>query len=105
MFCFFSFVYSTINVATLSGEYLNSKVGATFIYPYEGDQPARMDVKFIINGKEYGTTTDKNGYASVDADLPVGTHTITIVTIITVHIINIFFMIKRLVNLPFLSGF
>ena len=75
------FVYSTINVATLSGEYLNSKVGATFIYPYEGDQPARMDVKFIINGKEYGTTTDKNGYASVDADLPVGTHTITIVNL------------------------
>ncbi len=75
------FVYSTIDVITVSGEYLNTKIGANFIYPYGGAQPETLDVKFIINGKEYLTTTDRNGYASVDADLPVGTHTITTVNL------------------------
>jgi C1A family cysteine protease len=47
------FVYSTINVVTTSAEYLNSKVGAYFTYPHDDEQPASLDVKFIVNGKEY----------------------------------------------------
>ena len=75
------FIYSTIDVDTLSSEYLNSKVGASFIYPYSSEQPTSLDVKFIINENEYNATTDSNGFASVDVDLPVGTHTVTIVNL------------------------
>lgn len=74
-------VRSTINVVDFSGEYLNTKVGASFIDPYR-DEPTSLDVKFIINGKEYAATTDNNGYASVNADLPVGTHIITIINLV-----------------------
>ena len=45
-------VYSTIDMVDSGGEYLNSKVGANFIYPYYGDIPESMDVKFIIYDKE-----------------------------------------------------
>lgn len=75
------FIYSTINMATSNSEYMNSKVGASFIYPYSGEQPDTLNVKFIVNGKEYNATTDSKGYASVDVDLPVGTHTITTVNL------------------------
>ena len=75
------FVYSTIDMATYGGEYLNSKVGAYFTYPYSGDAPETLDVRFIVNGKEYNTTTDSKGYASVDVDLPVGTHTVTAINL------------------------
>lgn len=75
------FVYSTIDMVNLGGEYMNSKVGAYFTYPYGGAQPETLDVKFIINGTEYGTTTDSRGYASADVDLPVGVHTITAVNL------------------------
>lgn len=75
------FVNSTINMDAVSGEYLNSKLGATFSYPYNGEKPDTLDVKFIINGKEYNVTTDSRGYASVAVDLPVGTHTVTVVNL------------------------
>ena len=75
------FIYSTIKMESLNNEYLNSKVGATFSYPYGGVQPTSLDVKFIINEKEYNATTDSNGFASVDVDLPVGTHTVTAVNL------------------------
>lgn len=75
------FVYSTISMADSGGEYMNSKVGAYFTYPYSGAQPATLDVKFIINGTEYSATTDSSGYASVDVYLPVGVHTITTVNL------------------------
>lgn len=75
------FVYSTIKMTSLTGEYLNSKVGASFIYPYYGYIPDTLDVKVIIDGKEYNTTTDSDGFASVDVDLPVGSHSITTVNL------------------------
>ncbi len=77
------YVYSTINMVDFSGEYLNSKVGAKFIYPYYGDIPESMDVKFIIYDNEYNATTDKDGYASVNVDLPVGVHTVTTINLCT----------------------
>ena len=80
-------VYSTIKDVTSTSEYLNSKVGAYFLDSHSNGKPDSGDityavneqVKFIVNGKEYTATTDSNGYASVDVDLPVGTHTITTV--------------------------
>ncbi|WP_295610013.1 Ig-like domain repeat protein [uncultured Methanobrevibacter sp.] len=75
------FVYSTIENVTTRAEYLNSNIGAYFMSPYEDEDNNNLDVKFIINGNEYAATTDSNGYASVKADLPVGTHTITIVNL------------------------
>ena len=74
------FVYSTIDEVTSSAEYLNSNIGAYFISPTD-DENSNFNVTFIINGKEYTATTDSNGYASVKADLPVGTHTITAVNL------------------------
>ena len=74
------FVYSTIDVVTTSAEYLNSNIGAYVMSPTD-DNPANLNVKFIINGTEYTAITDSKGYASVKADLPVGTHTITIVNL------------------------
>ena len=75
-------VRSTISMVDLSGEYLNSKAGATFIYPYSGEKPSSLKVKFIVNGTEYNATTDSNYYSSTFVNLPVGTHTITIVNVI-----------------------
>lgn len=80
------FVYSTINMASYSGEYSNTNVGAYFIYPNEGKQPASLDVKFIVGGNEYSatavpTTTEGTYYASVNVDIPVGTHTVTSVNL------------------------
>ena len=78
------FIYSTIDVVESSGEYLNSKVGAYFHTPYYNDQDSGLDVKFVINGKEYATTTDINGYASADIDdLEVGIHTVTIINVVS----------------------
>ena len=77
------FVESTIEMDDLSGQYLDSKVEATFNY-YVGTllKPLEnKDVKFIVNGKEYGAVTDEYGYASADVDLPVGTHTVTAVNL------------------------
>ena len=85
-------VYSTIMNVTSSTEYLNSKIGAYLIDPYHSDKPndysnlnftVNGQVKFIVDGKEYITTTDSNGYASVDVDLPVGTYNVTIVNMVT----------------------
>jgi C1A family cysteine protease len=76
------FVYSTINVATFSQEYSNSKLGAYFINPDDDAKIEGLDVKFIANGKEYSAKTDSNGYASVDVDLPVGIHTFTAVNML-----------------------
>lgn len=75
------FVYSTIDIATLSADYMDSKIGAYFTSPYEGDDLNGLDVKFIVAGKTYTAKTDSNGYASVDVDLPVGTHTITAINL------------------------
>ncbi|WP_407375803.1 C1 family peptidase [Methanobrevibacter sp.] len=72
------FIYSTITMDGSDAEYLNSKLGANFENPFSYDL-SNMEVKFIVNGNEYTATTDSNGYASVDVDLPVGTHTITTV--------------------------
>ncbi len=77
------FVESTIDMDDLSGQYLDSKVEATFNY-YVGTDLKPLenkDVKFIVNGKEYGAVTDEYGYASADVDLPVGTHTVTAVNL------------------------
>ncbi|MBE6497842.1 MAG: hypothetical protein E7Z81_06145 [Methanobrevibacter sp.] len=76
------FVHSTIDMSALSGQYLNSKVGATF-RNFNTNLLANEDVKFIINGKEYSAVTDANGYAAVDVDLPVGTHSVTAVNLYT----------------------
>ena len=82
-------IYSTIDDVTSSTEYLNSKLGAYFIDP-KSDLPnpntkygikfvVDGQVKFIVDGKEYKSTTGSNGYASANVDLPVGTQTVTIV--------------------------
>ena len=74
------FVESTIEMEDLSGQYLDSKVGATFSYLKGNKTPlVNSNVKFIINGTEYDAVTDEYGYASADVDLPVGTHTVTAV--------------------------
>ncbi|MEE0939432.1 Ig-like domain repeat protein [Methanobrevibacter sp.] len=82
------FIYSTIGEVTSASEYLNSKIGAYFI-DSDGGKPGSSDVtylvgkqvKFIANGTEYLATTDGKGYASANVDLPVGTHTITVVNL------------------------
>ncbi|WP_458402595.1 C1 family peptidase [Methanobrevibacter sp.] len=71
------FIISTIEMDSSNAEYLNSKLGAEFNNPF-GDDNEKYEVKFIVNGVEYSATTS-NGYASVDVDLPVGTHTVTAV--------------------------
>ena len=80
------YVYSTIDYVTPTGQYLNSKLGAYFTHPTDTDENGNdkkdsgITVKFIVNGKEYSAVTDSNGYASVDVDLPVGTHPVTIIS-------------------------
>lgn len=88
------FVKSSIDIATLSGEYLNSKLEAYFAYPYDGERPDKLDVKFIVNGTEYtsvATFSHEVSFldeyvvpyykSSVDVDLLVGTHTFTAINL------------------------
>lgn len=84
---------STIDIDTITGEYLNSKLAAYFAYPYGDNQPDKLDVKFIVDGKEYSAvaTFSHNVWfydsnvpfykASVDVDLSVGIHTFTAVNL------------------------
>ena len=74
-------IHSTIGKVTSSTEYLNSKITAYFINSLDDRGLANSNVKFIANGTEYLATTDGNGYASANVDLPVGTHMITVVNL------------------------
>ncbi len=75
------FVNSTIDMDDFSCEYMKSKVSAKFINPFDINNTEGLNVKFKINGKEFTTTTNALGYAGVDVDLGVGTHTITAINL------------------------
>jgi C1A family cysteine protease len=74
------FVYSTISMDDSSGEYLNSTIVAHFNSPYSNMNSSGVEVKFLVDGKEYSAITDSNGYARATVDdLEAGTHDVTII--------------------------
>ena len=69
-------IKSTIVTTDAVGEYLNSKVSATFLN-VDGKVLASKQVTFKIGDKTYTATTNSKGVATADVDLGVGTYTVT----------------------------
>ena len=71
-------VKSTISTSNAVGEYLNSKVNATFLNT-DGKALASRQVTFKVGDKTYVATTNSNGVATADIPLGVGTYIVTAV--------------------------
>ena len=71
-------VKSTIAASDASGNYLNSKVSATFL-DITGNVLSGMKVTFKVGEQTYTATTNANGAASADVDLCAGNYTVTAV--------------------------
>ncbi len=69
-------VKSTVTVNDAAGNYLNSKVSATFL-DVDGKDLASKRVTFKAGDKTYAATTNNKGVATADVDLGSGTYTVT----------------------------
>ena len=69
-------VKPTVIISDKKGEYLNSKVNATFL-DTSGKVLTSRQVTFKVGDKTYTATTNSNGVATADVDLDAGTYIVT----------------------------
>lgn len=69
-------IKSTVQTSEINGEYLNTKVYATFLNT-NGSAISNHIVGFTIGNNEYSTLTDSYGFASVKVNLKPGTYVAT----------------------------
>lgn len=86
---FFRYGYSTNYVTILDSTDAQFTVKSTTKFGYGANTPLKVSltagnvplmkrtVTFTIDGKDYSTTTDQNGIASVPIDLSIGNHTVS----------------------------